>query len=384
MKIFILNLYGQRKNDEYMLTKFSVKNYRGFKEKISLDLSNHANFEFNEFAISNGIIKNGIIYGPNGVGKTNFGLAIFDIVNHLSQKMKKADYYTKNFVYAGRSNELVDFEYTFQFDQNTLNYSYSKDKGGALKKESLFVNNKEVFNRADGQLNVFDDSFSIDSDRKVLLGDNANNVSIAGYLLMSCPLDKEHYLIKLQQFVDSMLWFRSLRENDFIGLETSPTFLEEYIIKNHYINEFQDFLEKVSNQKYHFINTSDEDKNLVCEIEGQPTLFNVVRSTGTDALVLLFYWITKLDNASFVFIDEFDAFYHFKLSVEVCKLLFKKKCQLFLSSHNTYLMSNALLRPDCNFIIDNNKIKSLNDCTEKDLRFGHNIEKLFRGNIFNV
>ena len=92
----------------------------------------------------------------------------------------------------------------------------------------------------------------------------------------------------------------------------------------------------------------------------------------------------KMGEATFVFIDEFDAFYHFKLSFEVCKRLFNMGCQVFTSSHNTYLMTNDLLRPDCNFIVSNNKIKPLCDCTEKELRFGHNIEKLFRGDTFII
>ena len=55
-----------------------------------------------------------------------------------------------------------------------------------------------------------------------------------------------------------------------------------------------------------------------------------------------------------------------------------------MSSHNTYLMTNELLRPDCNFIINGNKIKSLSECTDKELRFGHNIEKLYRGKAFDI
>ena len=100
--------------------------------------------------------------------------------------------------------------------------------------------------------------------------------------------------------------------------------------------------------------------------------------------MLLYYWLKQMTKASFVFIDEFDAFYHFRLSYEVCKTLFSLPCQAFTSSHNTYLMTNDLLRPDCNFILQDNKIKPLSDCTQKELRFGHNIEKMFRGNAFEV
>jgi hypothetical protein len=113
-------------------------------------------------------------------------------------------------------------------------------------------------------------------------------------------------------------------------------------------------------------------------------LFDEIASTGTLSLQLLYYWLKKMGNASFVFIDEFDAFYHFKLAFEVCKRLFNLNCQVFTSSHNTYLMTNELLRPDCNFILQNNKIKPLHACTEKELRFGHNIEKIYRADAFHV
>ena len=91
-----------------------------------------------------------------------------------------------------------------------------------------------------------------------------------------------------------------------------------------------------------------------------------------------------MKNESFVFIDEFDAFYYFRLSYEVCKPLFAFPCQAFTSSHNTYLINNNLLRQDWNFILQDNKIKPLSDYSKKELRFGHNIEKMFRGNAFEV
>ena len=93
-----------------MLLRFAVTNYRGFRDRIEWDLSHPKNYSFNENAVKDGVIKNGIIYGPNGSGKSNFALALFDIVNHLSQKWKKMDYYA-NYVYANKTNELVSFEY---------------------------------------------------------------------------------------------------------------------------------------------------------------------------------------------------------------------------------------------------------------------------------
>ena len=117
---------------------------------------------------------------------------------------------------------------------------------------------------------------------------------------------------------------------------------------------------------------------------GPGVQFGKIRSTGTSSLTLLYFWTQKMSKATFVMIDEFDAFYHYDLSFKVCQKLFGFSNQIFVTSHNTYLMSNDLLRPDCNFIIDKNQIKPLSLCTDKELRWGNNIEKMYRGNAFEV
>ena len=366
-----------------MLTKFAVKNYRGFSDRIEWDLSHPGSYSFNSQAIKNGIVKNGIMYGPNGSGKTNFGLALFDIVNHLTQKFKKADYY-KNFIYAGQPEGLVDFEYTFQFGTQCVQYNYSKARDGKLINEKLIVDDKQVFNHQGRKLEIDSISYPMEPTFKENLAENSNNVSIVNVLLTSYPLSSGHYLIKLRDFVDGMLWFRNLDIREFIGLETGVFNLDEYIIKENLVDDFSDFLHKVSGQSFSFAKHEKSEKVLICEYNGQKIPFDVIASTGTHALMLLYFWVQRMNEAKFVFIDEFDAFYHFELSFQVCKRLFALDCQVFTSSHNTYLMNNDLLRPDCNFIINRNQIKPLNACTQKELRWGNNIEKMYRGNAFEV
>ena len=366
-----------------MLIKFAVKNFRGFADRIEWDLSQPSNYSFNTYAIKDGVIKNGIIYGPNGSGKTNFSVALFDIVNHLTQKFKKPEYY-QNFVFGGDASLFVDFEYTFKFGKQKVDYQYSKNIFGVLVKEALTVDDVEIFNRTTSALKLDEKQFPINKDAKRNLQMNANGISIVNYLLTSYPLAKDHYLIQMRNFVDSMLWFRCLKVNEFMGFDNMATILDEYIIKNNLVKDFSNFLEKVSGQKFVFVKSRETDKMLFCKIGNGTIAFDVIASTGTQSLKLLYFWLKKMGDASFVFIDEFDAFYHFKLAFEVCKQLFNLNCQVFTSSHNTYLMTNDLLRPDCNFILQDNKIKPLQACTEKELRFGHNIEKLFRAGAFEV
>lgn len=364
-----------------MLTKFSVKNYRGFANKIEWDLSKPSNYEFNQYAIKDGNIKNGIIYGPNGSGKTNFGLAIFDIVNQLSQKEKDRNR-NLNFAYVGNSGSPVEFYYEFKLQGHSIAYSYSKNNYAELVSERFVVDGNLIFYREEDKLTI--NNYEIEPYRYNEFVSNANNISIVSALISTYPIQEGDPLLLLKQFVDNMLWFKNLEEDRYVGFQNGSVDVEEYIIKNGFISDFEIFLSKVSKQDFSFDKSDvSNDRLLRCFIDGTKIPFDLIRSTGTRALEFLFYWITRIDRASLIFIDEFDAFYHFELAFDVCKMLFENDCQIFLTSHNTFLMTNDLLRPDCNFILNKNAIKPLCDCTEKELRWGHNIEKLYRGGAFN-
>lgn len=365
-----------------MLTRFAVKNYRGFADQIVWDLSHPGGYDFNKFAIKDGVVKNGIVYGPNGSGKSNLALAVFDIILHLTQK-NKSQHQLDTIVNVYHPLDLVDFEYDLRFGKVSVEYRYSKDING-IRKEKLSLNGKELFKLDEMILTMDNKEFPMTEDVKQKLANSSNKVSVLSYLWSVYPLEVDHPLMLLKNFVDGMLLFWNHEERGFAGLdENGITYIEEFIISNGLVRDFEEFLKNVSKQDFKFRTPNEGDKQLVCDM-GDGVLFNKIRSTGTSSLTLLYFWMQKMSRASFVIIDEFDAFYHYDLSFNVCKKLFGFDNQIFVTSHNTYLMQNDLLRPDCNFIIDHNRIKSLNACTEKDLRWGNNIEKMYRGNAFEV
>ena len=130
-----------------MLIKFAVKNFRGFADRIEWDLSQSSNYTWSKDVINEGIIKNGIIYGPNGAGKTNFSLALFDIINHLTNLKAKIIDYQQNYVYVGNPEAGVQFEYTFKFGKQIIEYYYIKDAHATLKEEELIVDGVNAFSR---------------------------------------------------------------------------------------------------------------------------------------------------------------------------------------------------------------------------------------------
>lgn len=85
-----------------------------------------------------------------------------------------------------------------------------------------------------------------------------------------------------------------------------------------------------------------------------------------------------------MFIDEFDAFYHYELAETIVKLLENMpQFQTILTSHNTNLLSNRIMRPDCYFILSENGLHSFANATKRELREGHNLEKLYMSGEFN-
>ena len=99
-------------------------------------------------------------------------MALFDIENHLSPKWKKIDYYV-NFIYAGKKEGVVGFEYTFRFENGTV---------GILVSESLRVDDNLVFERKNGSFCINKQQFPMEETIENNLGSNANNGSIVNFL----------------------------------------------------------------------------------------------------------------------------------------------------------------------------------------------------------
>ena len=369
-----------------MLKEFRVQGYRGFKDEIVWSFVPAGDYDFAPYAVSEtGLIKSGIVFGKNGSGKSNLGYALFDIINHLTDGAGQGAKYYANFAYANHDNSLVKFTYLLLFEDQELEYRYSKTSKGILVSEELRVNGELVlgFERS-GSLIL--KGFKLSDKAKKDLEQGENAVSVVKFLLASIPLSSGHYLLKLQRFIEGMLWFRNLDDRGFISAQVGQETLGGFIIKNNLIEDFQYFLTETSEQNYSLLKLAGDEEMLYCKVDGEDIPFLLIASTGTRALLLLYYWIKQIEfrKLSFIFIDEFDAFYHFALSKAICKRLFNLPAQVFLSSHNTALMTNDLLRPGCYFVIDGKNVGSLPQLTDKDLQWGHNLEKLYRGGAFEV
>lgn len=365
-----------------MLKKFSVRNFKNFKETFTLDFSDVHDYQFNKQCIKNGILNKTIIYGKNSVGKTNLGIALFDITSHLVDTNGANSMY--QYYLNGDSDEkYATFRYEFEFDGETVVYEYKKISKDTLVEEELEFNDTKIFKY--DFINKVEDF----SGLKYLNIDSLNwqfkneKMSIVKYIANNTILDDSSPVLKIVRFVSKMLWFRSLELTKYISTNVVATPILQYIIENKYVSDFESFLNKCGVKEKICVKT---------EATGQPVLYfkhkrmvPFIRSasSGTISLTALYYWMKQLEDVSFLWIDEFDAFYHFELAEKVVLLLEEYlNCQIVLTSHNTNLLSNRIMRPDCYFVLSKKRITSLCNATERELREGHNLEKMYQAGEF--
>ena len=369
-----------------MLIEFKVEGFKNFEKELVFDLSKTRNYNFSENAIKDGIVKTGLIYGINGSGKSNLGSAIFDIILHLTEKEKLINLYS-HYLNLSNRNIMAKFYYKFKFKDDILEYEYQKDKPQNLVSEVVKINNK-LISEYDYLTNKF--KLNLEGTENLNKNLNGNNISFIKYINNNINPEIDSELFKIKKiiekfinFVDNMLFFASLDGNFYQGFKKGTENLHEIILSKGKLKDFENFL-KEAGIFYKLIEKKiGKDKRIYCKFKSGEVDFFEIASKGTCSLTLFYSWLIGLDEVSFVFIDEFDAFYHVDLAKRVVEELLKLNIQAILTTHDTTIMTNDLLRPDCYFVLSEGKIKSLPDLTEKELRQAHNLEKMYRAGAFN-
>ena len=108
-----------------MLKKFVVTNFKNYANRIEFNLGNPSNYEFCSEAVNCNTISKAIIYGINGSGKSNLGLALFDIIVHLTDKERILHRY-QPYLNLDSKKGIAEFEYHFEFDGIEVDYFYGK------------------------------------------------------------------------------------------------------------------------------------------------------------------------------------------------------------------------------------------------------------------
>lgn len=379
-----------------MLKKFQVTNYKNFKDTLIVDFGKVGGYQFSTDCVTNKTISKLFIFGRNSTGKTNLGYAIYDITSCLNDTpfLRRQNKY---FLNADSEKDFAEFVYTFQFDDDEIVYRYEKYNDENLKVEEMYLNGKHVFtcDFASNKL-VFVDLAAVSAetvmtDRYIEAlesntteeAENNKPIPFFRWLTANAALPSGSVLLKLYNYVRRM---RIAPANQIgIGPVTSKFFFDS-LEDEEALRDFEAFL-----------NIMGVECELVCKKlpDGQNELyfkhktlipFMNTASSGTLALTTLYRRLQTMKLASFVYLDEFDALYHYEMAENVVRYIKHAypNCQAVFTTHNTNLMSTHLLRPDCVCILSRSGVLTpLCDATPRELREGHNLEKMFISGEFS-
>ena len=381
-----------------MLKKFVLKNYKNFKDEIVLDFGNTAGYKFNTECIHNGFISKAIIYGKNATGKTNFGRAILDIAGTLAKGAGRVndDAVLCN---ADSNEDSVVFSYYFIFSNQEVNYEYVKRASGEMISEKLIIDDKLIF-----KCDHAKDRFSFEGleyigadtiNKDIYINSRISydemvepseiRMPFMRWLFNNVAFDSRSTIRKMSNFINRMIFAENTNGLTWIRPRGILSNFAEHLNVTESLEEFEEFLNSMGITCRLEIKKLPDNQYALYFSHKQLVPFFETASSGTLAVTYLYRRIFMnsigvLREPSFIFLDEFDAFYHYEMAERVVQY-FKKnypKTQILFTTHNTNLMSNRLMRPDCLFILSTyGTLTPLCSATDRELREGHNLEKMY-------
>lgn len=365
-----------------MLKRFSVCGYRSFDCTTTLDFSKTRDYKFNEQDVRNGIVNNGLIIGQNASGKSNLARAISDI-GDVFYRATWGDASEEDplFLNADNGSGYASFEYVFQFGEQEVSYLYDRTPDGAFLHEMLRLDGSVVFDFDNYDSRLREGDLSLVGAQDINWEYDDAYLCLLSYIINTVPRGRLGVLDDLSRFVGGLQVF-DLNRLDSSELRSSA----RLIVQREKTEEFEEFLRRFGIDE-HLVEVTDPDgrKALYSEHSQRLIPFAEASSSGTRMLMRLYTKFVLKPTRSLCFFDEFDAYCHFEMAEELVRFFGElEDCQTICSTHNTGLVKNDVMRPDCVFLLSRDKtLASLSDRTSRELRQGHNIEKLYRNGEFS-
>ena len=361
-----------------MLIQFSFKNYKSFREEVTLDLSATKITEFSERVVTAGgekILPVAAIYGANASGKSNIYSAlaymseyVADSFKYGGEEKKFERYKPTPFLFDSTSadaDSTFEVYFTIPEDKNerTYNYGFCVDKEGVTEE---WFNSKaksarkfsRVFyrNRNEEELDLSGLPKNSRENIKIALEKQVLVASLGAKLKISkCKIIRDWFL--MNEFAD----FGDPFTNLFMSHRLPGGFVDDKKIQKKVIEFFSSFDEQIKDFKVEKVPSEgevQEDQYTIKALHKKIDSDEMAEiplgaeSAGTLKMFALYPELQEvLEHGSVFFIDELNARLH-PLLVRNFLLTFLNPeinvnhAQLVFTTHDTWQLSNQLLRRD--------------------------------------
>ncbi len=345
-----------------MLEKYSIRNYKSFREKSEFEVFAEDEYDFLEDNIYNGVLKGLLFVGPNASGKTNAISALITLIKLLFVE----DYemrHNANFFKPKDIELQYDFKVNVKGNDHNITYNILYKYDENINVEKLTLNNDILF-KVEGE----------------------------DIHLRKFYLDKSYYTNEV------LTAFFSFLENSVV--------LDLYsnahgVLENSNFNPIMKYNDSIVNSINEFLTNYNFDLSLVkrkevCTIDelyikkghAKIDIPFQMESIGTKKLIYMLPIIIKLCNESkgMLLLDEFGSGLHNELEELILKHFMNNKIgsQIFACSHSTNLLKNTLFRPDQIYSIDIDEQynSSYEKFSEQSPRAKQSLERMYLGGVF--
>ena len=361
-----------------MLIQFNFKNYKSFRDETTLDLSAAKMKEFESSVVTIGgekILPVAAVYGANASGKSN----VYSAFEFMTAYVENSFFYgddDKTFADARPTPFLFDnsarnaesmFEVYFTIPgesaEKTYNYGFCIDEKGITEEwlntkaksarefKSVFYRNTEK-QELDlrGIVKVSRDNIEVALNRQVLI------ISLGAKLKVEkCKQIRDWFL--LNEFTD----FGDEMTNLFLSRTLPKGFMEDEKVREDVLKYFASFNKQITGFKVEELPSKEDQKEKAYTIDALHRLIDSEddaklplhqESAGTLKMFAMYPALHEvLEKGGVLCIDELNSRLH-PLLVRNFILTFlnpeinKNHAQLIFTTHDTWQLSNQLLRRD--------------------------------------
>lgn len=375
-----------------MLIQFNFKNFKGFRNETTLDMTAASIKEhpYNLIDSKNGekYTKVAAIYGANASGKSSVIQALLFMKTWVLRSFKDAsdnsDIPVKRFAFDTESKSVpAEFEVFFQHNYQEYQYGFSLDNNKVYE-EWLYIKN---FNSKDKYINLFErNNSNIKINPKFLKGAKNFIPMLEDKTLFISIISNA----KLPYAKDVFQWFSVVGIFDYgnIDFEKMISKTPSILIENeNYKKDLLTFLKDIDINIEGIVVEKEKDQNngkyrykiyTNHRIENSNDYYKLPiseESSGTQKMFSLFFYLkTSIELGFPIFIDELDSKLHplllrYIITMFHSENINKEGAQLIYTTHDNYTLTKDIFRRDEIWFVakDKNAVSDLYSLVEYKL-----------------
>lgn len=309
--------------------------------------------------------NNAIIYGVNGVGKTNLCRVL---------KLLKQWVLLDFFPIESRWPELANSSFLYYFQcEAEVKYLFSYDSVGRIDIEELQLNNKILYRYSHVKQEFLTEQFEMNNLYIPKISDYGSYDVVMPILRLLFNSGNCTSSIK-----SLFLYIMNMQIIDGVKLCTDDV----HVSSLHEVTLLEGFMKSVG-MHVHLELREDPSPILMMRTKDCVLEFNSIASTGERAIANLVMTLNQYKACSLLCIDEFDAFYHYQLGKHMLSEVIPGiSKQYILTTHNTSFLN--LVNYNQVYILNKDGCHHLTELTNRKLVTGLDYEHLFRAGEFDV